>query len=236
MIEQSESIAALAGALSKAQGEFPVIPKTKQGKIEGTTASGSKYSYTYHYADLADVRNAVQPMLTKYGLALVQFPGGGEVATQIIHESGEWIRGSLELILGKVTPQGQGSAITYGRRYAFSAALNIVTEEDDDGNGATKEAESGHQPTTTRQAPQQAQNRPTEPSERPTDDPRISTILEAAKEATDNDFLVSLSTQWTNRGSLTDKQIESGFTAAIKVLDTVPAERQYAPEEERFAQ
>ncbi len=37
----------------------------------------------------------------------------------------------------KNDPQGQGSAITYMRRYALSAVLGIRTEEDDDGNAAS---------------------------------------------------------------------------------------------------
>jgi ERF superfamily len=35
------------------------------------------------------------------------------------------------------SPQGQGSAITYLRRYALSAVLGIATEDDDDGNAAS---------------------------------------------------------------------------------------------------
>jgi hypothetical protein len=37
----------------------------------------------------------------------------------------------------KADPQGAGSAITYGRRYAMQALCNLAAE-DDDGNGASK--------------------------------------------------------------------------------------------------
>jgi hypothetical protein len=43
----------------------------------------------------------------------------------------------------KADPQGLGSATTYARRYALSAILGIVTDDDDDGNMAS-------QPTTDR--------------------------------------------------------------------------------------
>jgi hypothetical protein len=40
----------------------------------------------------------------------------------------------------KSDPQALGSAITYARRYAYSAVLGLVTETDDDGNTASQPA------------------------------------------------------------------------------------------------
>jgi hypothetical protein len=37
----------------------------------------------------------------------------------------------------KNSPQAIGSAITYMRRYAISAVLGLIVEEDDDGNKAS---------------------------------------------------------------------------------------------------
>jgi hypothetical protein len=53
-----------------------------------------------------------------------------------MHDSGEWLKATAELLLDKATPQGQGSGITYMRRYALSAMLGIATEDDDDGQAA----------------------------------------------------------------------------------------------------
>jgi len=36
-----------------------------------------------------------------------------------------------------IIPHGHGSALTYGRRYALSTLVGIVTEEDDDGISAS---------------------------------------------------------------------------------------------------
>lgn len=44
----------------------------------------------------------------------------------------------MPLMMDKQTPQGQGSALTYARRYALCAMLNIAADEDDDGQSAEK--------------------------------------------------------------------------------------------------
>ena len=81
------------------------------------------------------------------------------------------------------------------------------------------EAEEGPQGTTRREPPQNAQNRPTDPVETKSDDPRVSAILRAAEFDSSNSFLVSLATQWSQRGSLTETQLDKGCSAATKVLE-----------------
>lgn len=144
MIFASDEIGELAKALSEAQGEFPVIPKSHVGKITGEGKNG-RYEYSYHYADLADCVAAVQPILTAHSLSVAQFPGYADgfdtLETRVMHESGQWIEGSMRLFLAKEDPQAHGSAITYAKRYALCAALGIVADEDDDGAAATHVAE-----------------------------------------------------------------------------------------------
>ena len=146
MIQSSESIASLAKALSQAQGDFPTIAKQHVGVVKGQTSKGA-YSYAYAYADLADTVSAVQPILKANGLAVSQFPGfDGEhhtLATRLMHESGEWLEDTMMLFLGKLDPQGHGSAITYAKRYAYCAALGIVADEDDDGSRASAGSGTG---------------------------------------------------------------------------------------------
>jgi len=97
----------------------------------------SKYTTLDHMID------HTKPILSKHGLAVIQFPGGdGEritIKTLISHVSGEWIESEpLTLKPAKTDPQGAGSAITYGRRYSYAAALSLSLGDDDDGNAASQ--------------------------------------------------------------------------------------------------
>ena len=146
----SESVASLAKALSAAQGEFPTVKKDADNPF-----------FQSKYADLASVVQAAAPILAKNGLSIVQLPGwDGErdtLTTRLMHAAGDWIEDTMVLKPIKNGPQAQGSAITYARRYAYSAILGIVTEADDDGNAAThqpkpKAAPTPAQPATVKRA------------------------------------------------------------------------------------
>ena len=76
----------------------------------------------------------------------------------------------------------------------------------------------------------------------PTEDPRIDLILRAAQEG-DNEFLASLASQFIQKGTLTEKQIESGTKTAQKIVTTprsappreeIPFEPVFSDMEERF--
>lgn len=131
---QSQTIGALADALAKAQGAMESPAKTKRAKIES-----QKGSYSYTYADLADVIEATKKPLSANGLSVAQiisYDGSGLIlTTQLQHASGEWLRSTYPLPLHQ-RPQDQGSAITYARRYALCALLGIAAEDDDDGQAA----------------------------------------------------------------------------------------------------
>jgi hypothetical protein len=126
--QRSESIAKIAEALSKAQGE-----------IRGAVKDAANPFFKSKYADLASVMDACKKPLSENGLAIVQFPrtveGGVEVETMLAHSSGEWMCESLFLPTAKYDAQGIGSAITYARRYALSSIAGVCPE-DDDGNAA----------------------------------------------------------------------------------------------------
>lgn len=145
---RSESIAKLAAALAAAQGEMTAIVKDKTAKVQ-TKAGGA---YSFDYADLGSVLDAVKPALNKHGIALLQ-PGRVEndkVITETIlaHSSGEWIASDFAVKPDDLSPQKVGSALTYGRRYALSAMIGVFSEEDDDGNAA-----SGNERQVQRKAP-----------------------------------------------------------------------------------
>jgi ERF superfamily len=50
--------------------------------------------------------------------------------------SGEYDEDVMPLMCASLDPQGQGSALTYARRYALLAVLNLAPGEDDDGASA----------------------------------------------------------------------------------------------------
>lgn len=151
---QTPQIDELAKALASAQAELKPATKSQTNKHFGSK-----------YADLADVVKDSAPVLAKYGLSVVQAPeteyGVGDekfdvLTTTVYHSSGQHFSFSTPLYMAKRDAQGHGSAITYARRYAYGAALGIVTDEDDDGNAA-----SAPQPTKSRPAP-----KPAEPTRR----------------------------------------------------------------------
>lgn len=128
---RSDSIANLAAALCKAQGEMGKAPKDSSNPF-----------FKSSYADLATCWETVAPVLTKHGLSVSQVcdyggDGGVIVETILLHESGEFLGGRLHMTPTKADPQGIGSAITYARRYALMAITGLVAEEDDDGNAAS---------------------------------------------------------------------------------------------------
>ena len=121
----------LAKALLQAQSEIKNTPATKENP-----------HFRSRYTPLDDVLDMARSVLPKYGLTVLQGVSGASetisVVTRILHVSGEWIESDpLVMRAEKSTPQGQGSAITYARRYSLSGILGIATDPDDDGNEAT---------------------------------------------------------------------------------------------------
>ncbi len=142
--------AELHAALAKAQGEFPAITKDKTAKAG---------SYSYDYADLATILNAVRPVLSANGLAIVQpleNNGTPAIRTMLLHKDGAVLAASFPIPELPASPQALGSLLTYLRRYALVSMLGLAAEEDDDGNRAashTQRPASGSSGTDT--APQQ---------------------------------------------------------------------------------
>lgn len=129
-MNRSESIAELATALSKFQGEVSNPPNSK------TVNTGS---FSYKYSPLDEILSLIRPLLSNNGLSMVQAPimkdGLVGVTTTLLHKSGEWMEFEPILLkLDKQSAQGAGSAITYSRRYAISSILGISSEDDDDAN------------------------------------------------------------------------------------------------------
>lgn len=131
-LRKSEQINELAAALTKFQKAAPKITKDKKGKVQ--TKSGS--SYEYDYADLATIWDKIRGGLADNCLSVIQSPTtlstDPALTTLLAHESGQWVEDTMPLKIVQETPQGQGSAITYARRYALCAMLGIVADSDND--------------------------------------------------------------------------------------------------------
>jgi hypothetical protein len=140
MLETSSQIELLAAALAAFHAECPAITKNTMNPL-----------FSKKYADLSDITSIVNPVLAKNGLTVLQVPVGDEqLMTMLLHGSGQYIRSTANLHCmdsvirrGKdgndvrgVKPQDYGSALTYQRRYALSAILNLCIDDDDDGNRA----------------------------------------------------------------------------------------------------
>lgn len=134
-MRRSDSIGELSKALTDFQKAAPPIAKDKTGKIQGEGKKGS-YEYTYQYADLAGIWDKIRGPLADNGLSVIQSPttmqGEAALTTMVAHESGQWVEDTMKLNAVQDTPQGQGSAITYGRRYQLCAMLGIVADSDND--------------------------------------------------------------------------------------------------------
>lgn len=93
------------------------------------------------YATLVAVQQEILPKLKECGLAVIQplsnIDGSPAIRTTLLHESGESITEVTPLILPKNDPQGQGSAITYARRYSLASITGLVIDDDDDGQMGT---------------------------------------------------------------------------------------------------
>jgi hypothetical protein len=124
-------LGALAAALAKAQTDFPTVTRDKTVTVQTKTGG----SYSFKYAPLDSILNAVRQPLAANGLVIVQLLDDGALVTSLIHESGAILSGRIDLP-GTTDIQGLGSAITYLRRYAIQGMLGIAAEDDDDGNRA----------------------------------------------------------------------------------------------------
>jgi hypothetical protein len=83
------------------------------------------------YADINAIVDAVEPILNKHGLMLIQPIEDGIVKTKVINvENGETIESAMPLVMSG-TPQAMGSQITYYRRYTLQSLLCLQVEDDD---------------------------------------------------------------------------------------------------------
>ncbi|MGA7789111.1 MAG: ERF family protein [Xanthobacteraceae bacterium] len=142
MQRSSESIAALAAALAKAQVELANPERSLLGTIRIPSSpgqrSGEAAERVFRYASLASGLDIVRKTLGQHEIATVQATaidqGAGIVnlTTMLAHASGEWIASDWPVcaISETATPHRMGAALTYARRYALFTLVGIAGEDD----------------------------------------------------------------------------------------------------------
>jgi hypothetical protein len=136
----SPTTAEISKALSGAQSQLGNPPRTKTVAV--VSKSGARY--TFKYAPLEAILDFIRAPMAAHGLSMVQAIGTEmegtirqlSLTTRLCHSSGEWMESVIPILLDGGGAQAMGGAITYARRYALTALLNLATEDDDDGNAA----------------------------------------------------------------------------------------------------
>lgn len=122
-------------AVYEFQQEIEIIAKKETAKIEGKGAN-----YSYKFAGMPAVWEAVKPLLKKHQL-LVKQP----VATYDGHTMGDFLKMTvthipsgeseteyMRLVVRRDDPQAFGAATTFAKRYQLSNYFGLITEDDDD--------------------------------------------------------------------------------------------------------
>lgn len=151
VMKTSENINELATALAAFQVQLQTLSKDKQG-------------HGYKYAPLDVVTDAIREKLASNGLSYVQMPAPAPIemgpsvglTTRLMHTSGQWMEStySIPVPASKRMNEAQayGAALSYARRYALTAMLGIVADEDTDGAvDAPKQQAKPAKPVTANQ-------------------------------------------------------------------------------------
>lgn len=123
---QSETIGALAAALSKAQAD-----------ITGALKDSANPFFKSKYADLSSCWDACRKQLAANNLCVIQTTDLDDLTNQTVlktilaHSSGEWVKSITPILTKDNSPQAQGSGITYARRYALAAIVGLAQIDDD---------------------------------------------------------------------------------------------------------
>lgn len=123
----------LDAAVAIVQASAPQLSRNARGQI------GARQ---YGYVTLDAVVAVVLPLLDEHGLVWKTFPtaledGAPALRYRMTHTaSGEFDEDVMPLECDR-TSQGLGSGITYARRYALTAYLNLTVDPDDDGAAAS---------------------------------------------------------------------------------------------------
>jgi hypothetical protein len=148
MHRSSESVAAIATALAKAQTELSNPEKAMVGTIYNNR---SDVPQTFRYASLSSGLDIIRKTLGSAQIAITQTTGIDQVSgmvnlnTVLLHTSGEWISSDWPVcqISETSAPRRMGAALTYARRYALFTMVGIAGEDDLDAPDLTNDRPNG---------------------------------------------------------------------------------------------
>jgi hypothetical protein len=123
-------------ALANAKAELPAIIKNRE--VDFTSSKGRT---RYRYEDLPAVMAAVDPVLSRHGLAVrfrtEQLTADSVKVTCVLfghgHSEENSLQGQVDLSGNKNNIQAIGSTTTYLQRYTLKAALGLAASHDNDG-------------------------------------------------------------------------------------------------------
>src|ERR1700687_1877026 len=137
MHRSSESVAAIATALAKAQTELSNPEKAMVGTVYNNRSDSPQ---SFRYASLSSGLDIIRKTLGGQQIAIAQTTdidrtsGTVNLTTVLLHTSGEWISSDWPVcqISETSAPRRMGAALTYARRYALFTIVGIAGEDDPD--------------------------------------------------------------------------------------------------------
>lgn len=149
---ESQQVDKVYASLHKFHAENISIEKTGEAAINATVKR--------KYIKLDAIMNIVRPALAKHDCYIEQHLAGDSVVTRVVHASGQFIASKLHYQTWDANQvnnlQRLGGGLSYLRRYAVAAILNIVADEDTDGEGNDNIAHKQRAPYAPKQQPQAA--------------------------------------------------------------------------------
>ena len=135
MHRSSESTAAIATALAKAQTELTNPEKAMVGTVYNVRSDSPQ---RFRYASLSSGLDIIRKTLGAQQIAIAQTTDIDRASqtvnltTVLLHTSGEWISSHWPVCQVSETsaPRRMGAALTYARRYALFTMVGIAGEDD----------------------------------------------------------------------------------------------------------
>src|SRR5882762_2333748 len=159
MHRSSESVAAIATALAKAQTELSNPEKAMVGTVYNNRSDSPQ---SFRYASLSSGLDIIRKALGGQQIAIAQTTdidrtsGTVNLTTVLLHTSGEWISSDWPVcqISETSAPRRMGASLTYARRYALFTMVGIAGEDDLDAlPDVTNDPAAAHKAVDTGLAP-----------------------------------------------------------------------------------